>query len=226
MKDIYLLCIETSGVSCSVAIAKNGISFVEKGENIGQFTHSEKLHIFIEQALKEANITFDTLDAIAVSGGPGSYTGLRIGVSAAKGLCFAKRKPLIVLPTLQILAKQVDSCIIIPMLDARRMEVYSAVFNQQHLQQEPTKAVILQADSYQHWLEQGKVVFLGDGAEKFSKICQHPNAIFISDAFPKASDMCALAFEKFKNQAFEDIAYFEPDYLKPFHTTAPKSGNS
>lgn len=222
MKDIYLLCIETSGVNCSVAIAKNGVLLVEKGENTGQFTHAEKLHVFIEQALQMANIPFEAIAAVAVSSGPGSYTGLRIGVSAAKGLCFAMQKPLIAIPTLQILAKQADNLVIIPMLDARRMEVYSAVFDKQHLPQHPTEAVILQADSYQNWLAQGKVVFVGNGAEKFSKICQHPNAIFMPNAFPKAAHMCGLAFEKFKKQAFENVAYFEPDYLKPFYTTPPK----
>ncbi|GIJ96718.1 tRNA (adenosine(37)-N6)-threonylcarbamoyltransferase complex dimerization subunit type 1 TsaB [Capnocytophaga stomatis] len=210
-----ILCIETSGINCSVAVSKEDILLAEKTENKGKFTHAESLHIFINEVLDTANLSVNDLDAIAISGGPGSYTGLRIGVSTAKGLCFALGRPLIAVPTLQTLASQIaDNHLIIPMLDARRMEVYSAVFDKNFNEIEKTEAKILDEDSYANWLSKGKVIFLGDGAEKFSKICHHPNAFFIKNAYPQAKDMITHAFEKFKNRNFEDIAYFEPNYLK------------
>ncbi|MFK8302515.1 tRNA (adenosine(37)-N6)-threonylcarbamoyltransferase complex dimerization subunit type 1 TsaB [Capnocytophaga stomatis] len=210
-----ILCIETSGINCSVAISEGSSLLAEKAENKGKFTHAESLHVFINEVLNLAKISINELDAIAVSGGPGSYTGLRIGVSTAKGLCFALNKPLIAISTLQILASQItDNQLIIPMLDARRMEVYSAVFDKNFNEIEKTKAKILNENSYTEWLSKGKVVFLGDGVDKFSEICHHPNAFFIKNAYPQAKDMITHAFEKFKNRNFEDIAYFEPNYLK------------
>ncbi|ATA89132.1 tRNA (adenosine(37)-N6)-threonylcarbamoyltransferase complex dimerization subunit type 1 TsaB [Capnocytophaga stomatis] len=210
-----ILCIETSGINCSVAISEGSSLLAEKAENKGKFTHAESLHVFINEVLNLAKISINELDAIAVSGGPGSYTGLRIGVSTAKGLCFALGRPLIAVPTLQTLASQIaDNHLIIPMLDARRMEVYSAVFDKNFNEIEKTEAKILDEDSYANWLSKGKVIFLGDGAEKFSKICHHPNAFFIKNAYPQARDMVVHAFERFKNKCFEDIAYFEPNYLK------------
>ncbi|GIM48652.1 tRNA (adenosine(37)-N6)-threonylcarbamoyltransferase complex dimerization subunit type 1 TsaB [Capnocytophaga stomatis] len=210
-----ILCIETSGINCSVAISEGSSLLAEKAENKGKFTHAESLHVFINEVLNLAKISINELDAIAVSGGPGSYTGLRIGVSTAKGLCFALNKPLIAISTLQILASQItDNQLIIPMLDARRMEVYSAVFDKNFNEIEKTEAKILNENSYTEWLSKGKVIFLGDGAEKFSKICHHPNAFFIKNAYPQARDMVVHAFERFKNKCFEDIAYFEPNYLK------------
>lgn len=210
-----ILCIETSGLTCSVAIAENGVLLAEKSENKGKFTHAESLHIFIGSVLDQSIMSFDDIDCIAVSGGPGSYTGLRIGVSTAKGLCFALGKPLVSVSTLQILASQVtDSQLIIPMLDARRMEVYSAVFTSDYQEVTPTEAKILDKNSYGEWLSQGKVVFLGDGAEKFSKLCTHTNAVFVPNAFPQARDMVSYAFQKYDQQLFENLAYFEPNYLK------------
>ncbi|GET45377.1 tRNA (adenosine(37)-N6)-threonylcarbamoyltransferase complex dimerization subunit type 1 TsaB [Capnocytophaga felis] len=210
-----ILCIETSGINCSVAISEENSLLAEKAENKGKFTHAESLHVFINEVLDLANISINELDAIAVSGGPGSYTGLRIGVSTAKGLCFALNKPLIAISTLQILASQItENEFIIPMLDARRMEVYSAVFDKSFNEIEKTEAKILDENSYTEWLSKGKVVFLGDGVDKFSEICRHPNAFFVKNAYPQAKDMIPHAFEKFKNRNFEDIAYFEPNYLK------------
>ena len=140
---------------------------------------------------------------------------MRIGVATAKGLCFALGKPLIGIPTLQILAHQgAEADCIIPMLDARRMEVYSAVFDSEYRFVSPTEAKILDADSYKEYLDKGKVTFLGDGSTKFATICQHPNATFISGAFPEAKDMIPFAIEKYKAADFEDIAYFEPPHLK------------
>ncbi|MDO4782598.1 MAG: tRNA (adenosine(37)-N6)-threonylcarbamoyltransferase complex dimerization subunit type 1 TsaB [Capnocytophaga felis] len=210
-----ILCIETSGINCSVAISEENSLLAEKAENKGKFTHAESLHVFINEVLDLATISVNELDAIAVSGGPGSYTGLRIGVSTAKGLCFSLNKPLIAISTLQILASQItDNKFIIPMLDARRMEVYSAVFDKNFNEIERTEAKILDENSYSEWLSKGNVVFLGDGVDKFSEICHHPNAFFVKNACPQAKDMIPHAFEKFKNRNFEDIAYFEPNYLK------------
>ena len=210
-----LLHIETSGVNCSVALTDNDTLLATKAQNAGHFTHSENLHLFIETVMTTAGVPLSSLDAIAVSAGAGSYTGLRIGVATAKGLCFALGKPLIGIPTLQILAHQVaEADCIIPMLDARRMEVYSAVFDSKYRFVSPTEAKILDADSYKEYLDKGKVTFLGDGSTKFATICQHPNATFIAGAFPEAKDMIPFAIEKYKVADFEDIAYFEPTYLK------------
>ncbi|GIM51460.1 tRNA (adenosine(37)-N6)-threonylcarbamoyltransferase complex dimerization subunit type 1 TsaB [Capnocytophaga cynodegmi] len=210
-----ILCIETSGLNCSVAISKDSTLIAERTENKGKFTHAESLHVFINEVVSLANISLGEIDAIAVSGGPGSYTGLRIGVSTTKGLCFALNKPLITISTLQILASQItDNEIIIPMIDARRMEVYSAVFDRNFNEIEKTEAKILDKNSYAEWLSKGKVIFLGDGVDKFSEICDNPNAVFVKNAYPQARDMIIHALEKFKNKAFEDIAYFEPNYLK------------
>lgn len=220
-----ILCIETSGLNCSVAVCRSYALLAEKSENTGQFTHAEQLHVFIEDVIRLANLTIKDIDAIAISSGPGSYTGLRIGVSTAKGLCYALGIPLIAVSTLQILAKQAtDADCIIPMLDARRMEVYSAVFDRFHNEIEPSQANILNENSYEKWLSQRKVIFLGDGSDKFSKICTHPNAVFIKNAFPQARDMVKLATEKKEKELFENLAYFEPNYLKPFHTTSPLVG--
>lgn len=211
-----ILCIETSGINCSVAIAENNVLLSEKSENKGKFTHTESLHLFIEEILESVKLSFKAIDAVAISSGPGSYTGLRIGVSAAKGLCFALGKPLISVPTLQILASQItgDNHYIIPMLDARRMEVYSAVFDDHFNEIQVTEAKILDENSYLEWLDKGKVVFLGDGSDKFSEICHHSNAFFVKNAFPQAKDMIQYAFRKFEAKTFENIAYFEPNYLK------------
>ena len=210
-----LLHIETSGVNCSVALTDNNTILATKAQNAGHFTHSENLHLFIETVMTTAGVPLSYLDAIAVSAGAGSYTGLRIGVATAKGLCFALGKPLIGIPTLQILAHQVAQAdCIIPMLDARRMEVYSAVFNSAYQFVSPTEAKILDEHSYQEELNRGKVTFLGDGSTKFATICKHPNAVFIPNAFPEAKDMLPFAIEKYTKQDFEDIAYFEPQYLK------------
>ena len=210
-----ILHIETSGVNCSVALSEGEVLLNEKAENAGHFTHSENLHLFIEELMATTSLPLSALDAIAVSAGAGSYTGLRIGVATAKGLCFALDKPLIAIPTLQILAHQVkDNNCIIPMIDARRMEVYSAVFDNNYRFISPTEAKILEVDSYKTYLEQGKVVFLGVGSAKFATICTHPNAVFVENAFPQAKDMIPFAVERYKKGAFENIAYFEPQYLK------------
>lgn len=217
-----ILCLETATTNCSVALSVNGSVLAFKEDNPNNkstkgFSHAEKLHIYIEEVLKESNIHKEQLDAIAVSKGPGSYTGLRIGVSAAKGLCFALDLPLISINTLRSLMLKVTSksIYIIPMLDARRMEVYSAIFSEGK-EIRKTEAQILTEDSFSDYLEKGKCVFIGDGAEKFSGICKHPNADFVTNALPSAKEMAKLSEEKFNRNDFKSVAYFEPYYLKDF----------
>ena len=215
-----ILCLETATTNCSVALAVDGQIKAIREENNQKFSHAEKLHVFIEAVLKEAGVDKNDLDAIAVSKGPGSYTGLRIGVSAAKGLCFSLDIPLISTLTLEVLAQQVtsdsDVSYIIPLIDARRMEVYSAVFNSEKKQIRKTEAEILNEASFNEYLTEGKTIFIGDGALKFETICTHINAFFKSDAAPSAADMAVLADAKFEINDTEDVAYFEPFYLKEF----------
>ena len=214
-----LLCIETSGKNCSVALFE-GLQLVSIREvHTEQFSHSENLHVFIEQVLKESNLQPKAIKAIAISAGPGSYTGLRIGVATAKGLCYGWDIPLIALPTLRILAEQVtyeftDIEYIIPMIDARRMEVFTAVYSHDFSPILGERAEILTESTFDTYLNKGKTIFLGDGITKFQAICKHKNAYFWENKFPSAKEMGRLALEKYQAQAFEDIAYFEPFYLK------------
>ena len=214
-----LLCIETSGKNCSVALFE-GLQLVSIQEvHTEQFSHSENLHVFIEQVLKESNLHPKAIKAIAISAGPGSYTGLRIGVATAKGLCYGWDIPLIALPTLRILAEQVtyeftDIEYIIPMIDARRMEVFTAVYSHDFSPILGERAEILTESTFDTYLNKGKTIFLGDGITKFQAICKHKNAYFWENKFPSAKQMGRLALEKYQAQAFEDIAYFEPFYLK------------
>src|SRR5690606_7992259 len=183
------------------------------------FSHSEKLHLFIDEALKQAGISYKELSAIALSKGPGSYTGLRIGASTAKGLCFALDIPLIALDSLQILALQVthQGGLIIPMIDARRMEVYTATFDSNHNKISDTQALIIDENSFSQITQ--KIYFIGDGAEKCKPFLQRENLIFLDQIiYPSAQEMSLLSYEKFVAQEFEDIAYFEPFYLKEFFT--------
>ena len=217
-----LLCIETSGKNCSVALFE-GLQLVSIREvHTEQFSHSENLHVFIEQVLKESNLhpkAIKAIKAIAISAGPGSYTGLRIGVATAKGLCYGWDIPLIALPTLRILAEQVtyeftDIEYIIPMIDARRMEVFTSVYSHDFSPILGERAEILTESTFDTYLNKGKTIFLGDGITKFQAICKHKNAYFWENKFPSAKQMGRLALEKYQAQAFEDIAYFEPFYLK------------
>lgn len=213
-----ILSLETSTTNCSVAIAVNGTVKAIREENNQKFSHAEKLHVFISEVLDESDLDKIDIDAIAISKGPGSYTGLRIGVSAAKGLCFALDIPLIAIPTLEVLAQQADcnDCYITPLLDARRMEVYSAVFNSKKEQVKGTKAEILSKNSFAEYLETKKTIFLGDGATTFKKLCESENAIFLDEKFPSSASMAYLAEAKYKISDLEDVAYFEPYYLKEF----------
>ena len=185
------------------------------------YSHAEKLHVFIEEILKETGIGVTDLNAVAVSKGPGSYTGLRIGVSTAKGLCYALGIPLIAVDTLQVLAKQALTLInydgghIVSMIDARRMEVYSAVYDGSLNRINDVQAEILSEDSYADCPE--TFYFIGDCQEKCQTVLKGTNFHFLSEiVFPSANEMSALSYEKFLKSEFEDVAYFEPFYLKDF----------
>ena len=214
---IYILNIETATKNCSVSLAKNGETILCKEIAEQGYSHAEKLHVFIEEILKEIGVSTHDLKAIAVSKGPGSYTGLRIGVSAAKGLCYALGIPLISIDTLQVLAKQVvvENGLIVPMIDARRMEVYSAVFDTNHKKIMEVQAEILTEESYAEITE--TIYFIGDCQENCKTVLVKNNFHFISEiTFPSANEMSFLSYEKFTKNDFEDVAYFEPFYLKDF----------
>ena len=215
-----ILMIETSTECCSVALS-DGAQIVASRVDMQPRQQSALLAPYIEAVLREAGMDAAALDAIAVSEGPGSYTGLRVGVSTAKGLCFGADKPLIGIDTLEILARQVQEVQgrsfsrIVAMIDARRMEVYAAPFDSTGRKCGETEARILDADSYQDELEAGPVLFIGTGIRKFQEIRPHPNAFF-QPCFPLASAMLIPAREALKKKEFEDVAYFEPFYLKEF----------
>jgi len=213
----YILNIETATKNCSISIAKDGETLLCKEMAEQGYSHAEKLHVFIEEALKEASLDFSDLTAISVSQGPGSYTGLRIGVSAAKGLCYALDIPLIAVDTLEVLASQlkISEGIIIPMIDARRMEIYSAIFDANGEKTRETKAEIIDEKSYEEINE--KIHLIGDGAMKFKEILTDNKFIFYPEiVYPSAKEMSRLSFEKHKKSDTVDVAYFEPFYLKDF----------
>lgn len=220
-----ILNLETATTNCSVGIARDGEIISIREDNSPNYSHSEQLHIFIEEALKGASLSFKELSAIAVSKGPGSYTGLRIGVSAAKGLCFSLDLPLISVATLESLATQGYAQgydYIIPLLDARRMEVYSAVFNAEGHQIRETRAEIINKDSFSEYAQKGRVLLIGDGAEKCREMLEHPNFSYHS-ALPTVEGMGGLSHKKYKARDFENVAYFEPFYLKDFMLPTKKS---
>lgn len=217
---IYILNIETSTKNCSVSIAQNGENIAIKEMANEGYSHAEFLHVFIEKLLEENGLKTKDLHAIAVSQGPGSYTGLRIGLSAAKGLCFAVDIPLIAVETLTVLAHQVhiQNGLIIPMIDARRMEVYSAIFNSKLEKTRSVEAQILDETTFSALNE--TIYILGDCQEKIKTVLTDKKFVFLDDnIFPSAKEMADLSFEKYKNNDFVDVAYFEPYYLKDFMVT-------
>lgn len=217
---MYILNIETATKNCSVALAKDGQTILCKEIAEQGYSHAEKLHVFIEEILKESGVTFQDLKAVAVSKGPGSYTGLRIGVSAAKGVCYALGIPLISIDTLALLARQVqvDSGWIVPMIDARRMEVYSAVFDCNYKKIREVRAEIITENSFNETSE--AIYFVGDCHQKCKNVLTAATFNFLPQfVFPSANEMSALSFEKFTKNQFEDVAYFEPFYLKDFMLT-------
>lgn len=216
-----ILNLETATKNCSVSLSNNGEIIALKELNSGGFSHAEKLHPFIEDVLNESNFCLEDIDAVSVSKGPGSYTGLRIGVSAAKGICFGNDIPLIAIPTLESLASSQKGrdYTLVPMLDARRMEVYASIYNPDIVEIRKTEAEIIDENSYSEYLEKGKVLFFGDGAEKCKEIIKHENAEFVDGVFPSAKEMGEIAEKMFNENKFEDSAYFEPFYLKDFIAT-------
>ena len=217
--------IETSTALCSAALAENGVVTAYR-ESSAPKAHASLTAVFVQEILNERGLTIADCDAICVSKGPGSYTGLRVGVSTAKGLCFGCGKPLLAVGTLDTLVAQAHSAIpspyhfIIPMIDARRMEVYSAVF-QHNTQITETSPVIVDENSFAEYLEQGPCLFIGDGAGKCADVIKHPNAHFCQ-CNPKASAMLSPAIQAYNEKRFEDVAYFEPFYLKEFVATVSK----
>lgn len=213
----YILNIETATKNCSVSLTKNGQTIALREIAEQGYSHAEKLHVFIEEIIREAGILFNDLSAVAVSQGPGSYTGLRIGVSTAKGLCYSLNIPLISTDTLTSLASKVkiEKGIIIPMIDARRMEVYSAIFDSNFAMIREVQAEVLNENSFSDFKE--TIYFLGDSNEKAKTILTNSNFVFLDDfVYPSSTEMNILSFEKYKNRTFEDVAYFEPYYLKDF----------
>ncbi|MFT7102573.1 MAG: tRNA threonylcarbamoyladenosine biosynthesis protein TsaB [Bacteroidia bacterium] len=226
-----ILHIESSTLTCSVAISRNGDMLALQESHDQSYAHSEKLVVYIDEVIKQAELKPSDLDAVCVSKGPGSYTGLRIGVSAAKGLCYGLGIPLLSVGSLESMAHLVkanfenelaDVSFLCPMIDARRMEVYMQLFDAGLNQLQAVSAEIIDEKSFASELEKGRVVFLGDGAAKCKEIIQHTNAIFLDDFKTSASGMIPLAESKFANKQFEDVAYFEPYYLKDFVAGKPK----
>ena len=215
----FILALETATKNCSVALFNKSSLIAHKQKVSEDYSHAEQLTPFIQEVLFESQIEFRSLSAIAVSTGPGSYTGLRIGTSVAKGLCYALDIPLIAVPTLKAMAYSVSKNhkvnLYCPMIDARRMEVYSAFYNKKNQEIRSVQADIIDKDSYQSFLQE-EVLFFGDGSYKCQELIKDKNAIFLDGVLPSANNMGKLAFEAFHQEKFEDVAYFEPFYLKDF----------
>ena len=231
----FILNIETSTEVCSVSFAQNGLTLFKK-ETLEGLNHSKILTVFIEELLTENNIKTKMIDAVAVSKGPGSYTGLRIGVSVAKGLCYGLDIPLISVNSLEILGifaahhqekylveKENYPVLFCPMIDARRMEVYTALYNSKGEEINPVSAEIIDENFLSGLLEKHKIMFFGNGAEKCKNLITHKNAVFDGPMTTSAEYMQVGAEEKFNKKHFEDVAYFEPFYLKNFVATIPKN---
>jgi tRNA threonylcarbamoyladenosine biosynthesis protein TsaB len=216
--------IETATVICSVALSKNGQLLAVESRHEG-YKHAENILVLIDLVKKAARIELSEIDAVVVSAGPGSYTGLRIGMSTAKGICYALDKKLIVVDTLEIIAagyrrsKAAFKGLILPMLDARRMEVYAALFDETGKRLTENAPVILDERSFSE-LGNQTVALIGDGAKKFSEIVRHTNWTFEPSFLWDAQDSLPIATALFEKQQFADLAYAEPNYLKPFYTTA------
>jgi len=222
-----ILNIETATQVCSVGLS-NDSELLALRESHEKNIHAARVTIFCEEVLKEAGKTMSDLDAVAVSMGPGSYTGLRIGVSAAKGLCYALDIPLIAVPTLQSMALRASQnipdhqALFCPMIDARRMEVYTALYDANNDEVRKTEALIIDENSYENESGSNKIFFFGDGAEKCKEGLLPKGMSFIDGINPSAESMAHLSSEKFDNKDFEDLAYFEPYYLKDFIAGKPK----
>ena len=224
-----ILNIETSTDVCSVAISDNGQVVFNKEDHSGP-NHAVKLGVYVDEALSFIDAHGIPLEAVAVSCGPGSYTGLRIGVSMAKGICYGRDVKLISIPTLELMAVPIllgehpaeEDALIVPMLDARRMEVYAKVMDRALKEVRPIQADIVDADTYKEYLDRGTVYFFGNGAEKCMEVINHPNARLVKGIEPLAKNMAPLAEKRFVEGKFEDVAYFVPFYLKDFVAKMPK----
>ena len=228
-----ILHIETATEVCSVSIAEDG-KIISSRETFRGRSHASVLSVFIRELLKETGLLPDNLDAIAVSMGPGSYTGLRIGVSTAKGLCYGSDLPLIAIPTLtsmcygileklkEIEVSAEEKLLLVPMIDARRMEVYTAFYNKDLTEFRKTCAIVVEPDTFNDLLRQYVLIFFGDGSKKLTDTIIHPHANFITDFQASSDHMAKLAYACYLKNDFVDVAYFEPYYLKEFITTAPK----
>lgn len=224
-----ILHIETSTSACSVAVSEDGQNVFTK-EDLKGPSHAVSLGVFVDEALSFADSHAMPLDAVAVSCGPGSYTGLRIGVSMAKGICYGRDLPLIGIPTLKVQCVPVllyhdelpEDALLCPMIDARRMEVYAAIYDRALKTVRDISADIIDETSYTEFLDKQPVYFFGDGAAKCKAKITHPNARFIDDIHPLASMMCPLAEKAIAENDFKDVAYFEPFYLKEFVASKPK----
>ena len=224
-----ILNIETSGKICSVAVSKNGVAEFMIDDQEGM-KHAEKLAPFVDQAMQEIRTRGWKLDAVAVSIGPGSYTGLRIGLSLAKGLAFSLNIPLIGVSTLQLIAVKgmfrnlnfTGDEILVPMIDARRMEVFTAAYDFALNPLLAPSPLILDENSYAELLEKREVWMMGDGAEKAKSVINHPNARWMENVNPMAKDMVALSEKMYREGQFLDLAYSVPEYLKEYQTTTPK----
>ena len=223
-----ILHIETSTNVCSVAVSENGQCIFDQVER-GSMSHAEKLGTMVDEALSFTDNHAIPFDAVAVSCGPGSYTGLRIGVSMAKGVCYGRDLKLISIPTLELLCvgpllgeKVEEGALLCPMLDARRIEVYAALYERSLKPVRSVGADVVSADTYKEWLDKGHVYFFGNGAAKCMDVIAHPNAHLIEGVEPLAKWMMPLAERRFLQEQFEDVAYFEPFYLKDFVAKASK----
>lgn len=224
-----ILNIETSTGVCSVSVSDKDAILAARESRIDR-SHASMLTVFIGEAMAEAGIGYNELSGVAVSRGPGSYTGLRIGVSAAKGICYGADIPLIALDTLLIMARGLlrniadnDGLLLCPMIDARRMEVYTALYDTAGTRVKDITAEIIDNNSFKDYLDERKIIFFGDGSGKCRDTLKHPNAVFIEGIYPSACYMAQLSFKAFAEKIFEDTAYFEPFYLKDFLATTPKN---
>lgn len=224
-KMTKILCIETATVNCSVAVFIDGELISIRESNTGGYSHSENLHVYIKEVLAESHLEMKDIDAAAVSRGPGSYTGLRIGVSAAKGLAYAVGVPLIAVDTLRLIAlagrDKMDASLYVPMIDARRMEVYTAVYDSDMCGVKEITASIVDEMTYDFLPDDKTVCFLGDGMKKCREVIKHPHAVWCEDIYPSARYMWQEAFHRYENAMYEDVAYFEPFYLKDFVGGSP-----
>ncbi len=229
-----ILNIETATPLCSVALSIDG-QITARRETFEEKSHAARLTVFIEEIIKEQGLRIKDLHAIAIGKGPGSYTGLRIGVSTAKGLCYGAGIPLIAVGTLHVMVNHAigicrersipvsdENMLFCPMIDARRMEVFSSIYKASGEKIEPVSAKIIDAGTYARYLQTSKIYFFGSGMEKCREVLSHPNAFFLDEIYPHAAALATLAEEKYTNGQFENLAYFEPFYLKEFVATVSK----